>query len=140
MGNKVKPTKQQAKAMELIREGVKPTRAMKKAGYSKYTSTHPRENLLQAASVQSIIEQYKAEYTQVGITPQYMARKAAEWLEAQKQISARNGGQANAETDDFIEVPDYQTQLKAAEMVRKDWKMGEDDGFSEEATFTWKKK
>lgn len=118
-----KPTKMQAKAMELIREGEKPTVAMRKAGFKESTSQAPSRNLLRSAAVQSIIEQYKAEYLKVGITPQYLARKTAEWLEATKQISARTGGTANAETDDFIEVPDYQTQLKAAELVRKDWGM-----------------
>ena len=139
--------------MELIREGVPPTRAMREAGYSEQTSGSPKENLLVSAGAKTIIEQYKAEYSRVGITPQYLAAKTAEWLEAQKVISARvilkkdsptsqAEGElplANSRTDDFIEVPDYQTQLKAAEMVRKDWGMGS-EGFSEEGIIAWRKK
>lgn len=35
-----------------------------------------------------------------------------EGLEANKIISARNGKDANAESDDFIEVPDHPTRFK----------------------------
>lgn len=121
-----KPTAKQAKALELIREGKTPTAAMKEAGYTHETSQAPSKNLLRSAGAQTLIEQYKAEYSQVGITPKYMAAKTAQWLEAKKQVAARTGNSANAETDDFIEVDDYQTQLKAAEMVRKDWGLGQD--------------
>lgn len=135
-----KPTQQQAEALQLIKEGVIPTKAMKQAGYSDKTSEAPGQNLLRSAAAKGIIEQYKAEYLKVGITPQYMAQKTAEWLEAKKAVSARiTGKDADSQTDDFIDVPDYQTQLKAAEMVRKDWKMGEEE-FSEEASFVWRKK
>lgn len=142
MKNRVKPTAKQAKALELIREGTLPTLAMRKAGYSAETSRTPGKNLIGSAGAQSIIEKYKSEYTKVGITPQYMAAKTAEWLQAKKVISARiiigkasptsqaRGEMpvANSNTDDFIEVEDYQTQLKAAEMVRKDWGLGQTEG------------
>lgn len=152
--NKVKPTPKQRVAMQKILEGSTPTQAMIDAGYSEETSSAPTRNLLSSNGAMTIVAEYKDEYAKVGITPKYMAKKTAEWLEAQKQIGARvivrkgsptsqADGElplANSQTDDFIEVPDYQTQLKAAEMVRKDWKMGEDDDFQEEATFTWRKK
>jgi hypothetical protein len=112
-----KPTKKQATALELIRQGMKPRKAMQKAGYSKLSSTHPRENLLQAVGARSIIEKYKDAYTRVGITQDYMANKTKEWLEAHKVKSSMT------EPDKI--VPDYETQLKAAEMVRKDWGMEE---------------
>ena len=122
------PTAMQAKAMELIREGKTPTQAMREAGYSEDTTEAPKQNLLSRPGVISIIEQYRDEYARVGITQQYMAAKTAQWLEAKKVVSARiTGKDANGQTDDFIEVDDYQTQLKAAEMVRKDWGLGQPD-------------
>lgn len=108
-----KPTTKQAKALELIREGQTPTSAMREAGYSEETSQAPGRNLLSSAGAQSIIDQYKAEYAKVGITQQYLAAKTAEWLEATKI------DHSHTEPDQV--VPDYQTQLKAADMVRKDW-------------------
>lgn len=121
----------QAKAMELIRNGVIPTKAMKEAGYSDNTSEAPSQNLLRSAGAKTIIEQYRDAYTKVGITPEYMATKAKEWLEAKKVFSSH--------TEPDKVVPDYQTQLQAAEMVRKDWQMGE-GGDYEEAGFIWRKK
>lgn len=105
----------QAKAMELIRNGVKPTVAMKKAGYSDETSQAPGRNLLRGAGAKTIIEQYKDAYAKFGITPQYMAAKTVEWLQAEKVQTS------HTEPDKM--VPDYATQTKAAEMVRKDWGM-----------------
>lgn len=112
-----KPTEMQAKALELIRNGTPPVTAMKEAGYSVYTSAHPTDNLLRSAGAKSIIEEYKEAYTRVGITQEYMANKTKEWLEAQKIKSSMT------EPDKI--VPDYETQLKAAEMVRKDWGLGD---------------
>lgn len=112
-----KPTVMQAKAMELIREGNTPRQAMLKAGYSVATASHPSDNLLRTPGTQSIIEQYKAEYTKAGITPEYMVKKTKEWLEAKKVKTSLT------EPDQIVE--DYQTQLKAAEFVRKDFGLAE---------------
>ena len=129
MKNKVKPTKKQAKAMELIREGELPSIAMKKAGYSENTSEAPSQNLLRSAAAQSIIEKYKTAYLRLGITPEYMAKKTKEWLEAQKPFSS------HTEPDRMI--PDYLTQIKAAELVRKDQGLGttDQDGLKRKITF-----
>lgn len=112
------PTEKQAKAMELIRNGEKPKEAMIKAGYSPETAKDPKTNLLNLKGVRNIIEQYRAEYLRVGITPHYMAKKTKEWLEATKIKGSL--------TEPDKVVPDYETQLKAAEMVRKDWGMGQE--------------
>lgn len=113
-----KPTAMQAKALQLIREGEKPTVAMRKAGYTAQVSKAPKQNLLSSAAAKSIIEQYQEEYLRVGITPQYLAQKTAEWLEATKI------DHSHTEPDRI--VPDYQTQLKAAELVRKDLGLGQE--------------
>lgn len=115
-------TDKQAQAMELIRQGEKPKEAMISAGYSPNTALHPNENLLQLKGPQQIIEQYKAEYLKVGITPAYMVKKTAEWLEATKVKGSF--------TEPDRTVPDYQTQLKAAEFVRRDFGMEQNVGIS----------
>jgi phage terminase small subunit len=132
MPNKVKPTAKQAKALELIRQGEKPTVAMKAAGYSERTSRHPAKNLLGATGAKTLIEQQLDAYAIVGITPHYLAEKTKEWLKAEKV------DHSHTEPDKL--VPDYQTQLKAAEMVRTDLGYSKDNDFSEEATFTWRKR
>ena len=111
-------TKKQAKAMALIKDRVPPTVAMRRAGYTPKTSEAPSQNLLRSPNVQKIIEQYKDAYYQVGIVPTYMAEKTKEWLEATKIKSSM--------TEPDKVVPDYETQLKAAEMVRQDWAMSKD--------------
>ena len=108
-----KPTEKQAKAMQYILQGDKPQEAMIKAEYSPNSAKHPRENLLQLKGPQQIIEQYKAEYARLGITPIYMAKKDKEWLEATKIKSSM--------TEPDRVVPDYQIQLQAAERVDKIW-------------------
>ena len=111
-----KPTKKQATAMQLIREGVPPTVAMRKAGYSAKTAEAPSQNLLRSAKVQDIIEHYKAEYLRLGITPTYLVEKTKEAIEATKIKTSL--------TEPDREVPDWETRLKAMEMVRTDWGMG----------------
>jgi len=117
-GRSTKPTSKQAKAMELIRQGLRPQEAMIRANYSPKTALHPKENLLQSKGAKTIIERYQEAYTRVGITPDYMASKTKEWLEAKKIKGSMT------EPDKI--VPDYETQLKAAEMVRKDWGLNQD--------------
>lgn len=107
------PTEKQATAMQLIRDGEKPSIAMRKAGYSEDTSQAPSRNLLRSAGAKTMIEQQREAYARVGITPQYLADKTKEWLEAVKIKSSM--------TEPDKTVPDYETQLKAAEMVRSDW-------------------
>lgn len=98
-------TAKQSKAMQLIREGNNSTSAMRSAGYSDQTSQAPGRNLLRSVAAMSIVEQYKEEYLSLGITSIYIVKKTKEWLEAKNST-----GQ-----------PDYRTQLKAAEFVRRDF-------------------
>lgn len=110
--NKVTPTAKQAKAMQLIREGVKPTIAMREAGYAASTSEAPSEKLVRSAGAKTIIEQQLDAYARIGITQEFLADKTAEWITAQKID--------HSHTEPDTLVPDYQTQLKAADMVRED--------------------
>jgi phage terminase small subunit len=107
-----KPTAKQAKALELIREGMPPTKAMREAGYSEETAQAPGRELLRSAGAQTIIEQYRAEFTQVGITPRYMAEKAKELMEAETVKSSMTGPD--------IRIPDNKTRLEAWKEARQD--------------------
>lgn len=117
MPYKVKPTPKQKKAINLIREGKRPVEAMRAAGYSKETSDAPTQNLLSAAGSQAYLEELRKQYRAVGITPEFFGDKMFEWLSASKTD--------HSITEPDKVVPDYQTQLKAAAMVRQDWGLGQ---------------
>jgi hypothetical protein len=107
------PTEKQAKAMNYILQGEQPKEAMIKAGYSLTTAEHPKENLLQYKGPQQIIKEHQDEFTRLGITPIYLAKKTKEWLDATKIKGSFT------EPDKI--VPDYPTQLAAAERIDKIW-------------------
>lgn len=102
---KSKPTEKQIKAITAIQNGSSAYSAMKQAGYSAKTARHPGKNLLRQRGVINYLEEMKKEYTIAGITPKYLIAKTQEWMEA----TYRNGS------------ADYQTQLKAAAFIRKDF-------------------
>lgn len=99
--------------MQSILEGKKPRDAMISAGYSPGVASYYKKNLLELKGPQQIIKEHQIEFARLGITPIYMAKKTAEWLEATKIKTSM--------TEPDKEVPDYQTQLKAAERVDKIW-------------------
>jgi len=107
-----KPTAKQAKALELIRQGEKPTVAMRKAGYTPQTSEAPKQNLLSRPGVQAILDQYRAEYDRVGIKPSYYVERVKDLIEAEKVHSS------HTEPDRW--VPDWQARAKGLEIYRKD--------------------
>lgn len=107
-----KPTKMQATAMELIRQGKTPTAAMREAGYTPQTTKAPKQNLLSAPGVQSIIEQYRSEYDRQGIKPTYYVERVKDLIEAEKVHSS------HTEPDRL--VPDWQARAKGLEIYRKD--------------------
>lgn len=126
------PTMKQRKAVvALVENGGNISKAMLTAGYTPATAKTPQK-LTESTGFEMLSKQYKKELLEVGITTKKLAQKTAEWLDAQKPFSSL--------TEPDKMVPDYQTQIKAGEMIRKDFKLGEDDDFQEEATFTWRKK
>ncbi len=108
------PTPKQVKALQLHNQGLSWHRAMKEAGYSASTVAQS-SRLRKSPTIQAMISSMPAELVNAGLTPQYMALKFKEWIDATKQLSARR----NFETDDFIEVPDYETQIKAFDRWEK---------------------
>lgn len=109
---KVKPTEKQIKAMELIRAGEHSTVAMKKAGYSEKTSRTPSQNLLGASAIQGLADQFIGAYLNLDVGIEYLAAKNVEWLHATKIQTSP--------TEPDQEVPDYQTQIKAGQLIRED--------------------
>lgn|ERR1035437_6602578 len=84
--------------------------AMIKAGYSKNTALNPQQ-VTKSLAWPELVKKYLDEDKTLSV---HQAQ-----LDATKQLSARNGKDANAETDDFIEVPDNQARLKAVELAYK---------------------
>jgi hypothetical protein len=85
---------------------------MREVGYSVSSSEQPGTALLNTEGWQELME---------GMLPDIKLVKAnAEALEANKIISARvTSKEADVDTDDFIEVPDHPTRLKAVELGYK---------------------
>src|SRR6185312_4486113 len=111
--------KQKLAVEKMVENGGNKSKAMLEAGYSPATAKTPQK-LTESKGFELLLQDYRNELLAKGINGKKMAQKMDEWLEAKKVISAHNAKDANAETDDFIEVPDYQTQLKAGEMLRED--------------------
>jgi hypothetical protein len=89
--------------------------------------------------VESAKERWLDILSKKGITVDKLADKQVEWIDAKKVVSARvTGKDADSGTDDFIEVPDYQTQLKAGEMLREDFGFKQQAGAS--VTFNFSQK
>lgn len=82
---------------------------MKEVGYSDNTAHNPKD-LTESKGFNELLDTYLP-YDKVLATHEA-------GLEATKQLSVR-GGNANAESDDFIEVPDHPTRLKAVELAYK---------------------
>ncbi len=104
-------TLKQKKATEnMVENGGNVSQAMLDAGYSPNTA-HTPQKLTESKGFEELRDQYLPD------DDVFLAHK--ESLEAMKQLSVRGGRDANAGSDDFIEVPDYPTRLKAAELAYK---------------------
>lgn len=117
-----KPTIKQIKAVQYAAMGMTKTAALRKAGYSHGSVAHgatmfkQKKGFIQAADALEHILKQKVPVNKV-------ADKIAEFIDAKKIISARvtkNGELAGADyrTNDSVEVPDYQTQIKGVELYR----------------------
>jgi hypothetical protein len=82
---------------------------MVEIGYSP--NTRPNE-IVKSKGWNELLEKYMPD--------DKLMRKHDQLLEATKVVSARTTGKdADSQTDDFIDVPDYQTQYKALELGYK---------------------
>lgn len=122
--NNVKPTKLQKKTLEILKENpdMPLSKAMISAGYAEKSAVNPKQNFVESRGLTVALEEWRETLRGRGITEEKLAEKQAEWLDAKKVVSARiTGKDADSRTDDFIEVPDYQIQIKAGEMIREDF-------------------
>lgn len=118
--------RQEAFAQNVVR-GMSLTKAYEKAGYSAKgksateaasrlisTSVKVRDRLteLRELTARAILEELGA-----GIYARVVVLKEA--LEANKIVSTISGTEANAGTVDFIEVPDWPSRLRAADILNK---------------------
>lgn len=114
-------TLRQIKAIKYLSEGMSKRAAMMKAGYAVTTAMHEAHKLTTSTAVEGLLDKLKDDLAQKGLTTDKIADKFVEWLDAQRTVGARvvvkrEGGElptAESRTDDFIEVPDYDTQIKA---------------------------
>ena len=106
------PTVKQKKAIkELVGNGGNVTKAMKDAGYSPNTANTPQK-LTESKGWAELLEKY--------LPDDKLLAKHDAALEANKIISANiTYGEANEKTNDFIEVPDEVTRLRAVELGYK---------------------
>lgn len=108
--------KQKAVKKDLLENVGKPIgRAMLDAGYSPATAKNP-DHLTESKGWAEIMEE--------ALPDSLLSQVHMEGLTANKQLSAKiimlgGKGDANSQTDDFIEVPDYPTRHKYLETAYK---------------------
>lgn len=85
--------------------------AMRQAGYSEATIDTPTK-LTESQGWLKLKEEYRISLMEKGIDGKRLAEKMNEWLDAKKVTTSL--------TEPDRVVPDYQTQLKAGEMLRED--------------------
>lgn len=108
-----KLTPKQRRMAQLLLQGYSARQARLGAGYSLSTSNHLsvyQDN----KALKNYMESLKDYLAMQGLDHAFIAGKFKEWLSAQKTVSARvPSAKATERTDDFIEVPDYDVQIKA---------------------------
>jgi hypothetical protein len=103
--------KQKAVAKDIMENHGKPiSQAMLDAGYDPSSAKNP-SNLTESKGWAELMEKY--------LPDDLVLDTHRAGLTAMKQLSVRGGKDANAESDDFIEVEDHPTRLKAVELAYK---------------------
>ena len=117
--NKVKPTKLQKKTLEIIMENPQrwAKRGGKKAimiegGYSPKTGSHPKQKLVVRKGVAIALEDWREYLRGSGLGEEKLQQKYQEWVDAVKIKSSM--------TEPDKVVPDYETQLKVKDDIRRD--------------------
>ncbi len=107
-------TKKQKATLEILKENPDMDKgpAMIKGGYAVSTSTHPKQNFIDLKGTKTAMDKYREYLRGRGLNEARVADKLEEWLEASKVKTSL--------TEPDQVVPDYETQLKAGEMIRKD--------------------
>ncbi len=106
------------KAVALMVSGMSQKDALISAGYSESVATTQAHDVLRKPLV---IRALDKAFIDAGIDVTRLARKHNELLDCKKVISATviHDRDADSQTNDFIEVPDGQVQVKALELAYK---------------------
>jgi hypothetical protein len=86
------------------------TKAMREMKYSENTINHP-SNVTETKSWEMLRDEY--------IPESLILKTHKEAFEANRTISVVSGKQASGGTTDFVDVPDWQTRMKATELGYK---------------------
>lgn len=105
-------------ALQLINNGMSQAQAMIKAGYSKSSARHPKRLLMQRQGLKTIVDTFKIELEDRGITVAYLASKYKEWLDAEDVLTGAFGPVIDKATGQTIKKPNYKTQLEAGKMLK----------------------
>ena len=111
-------TQKQITALKLINDGMSPHEAMLKAGYSTKAAQHPKRFLMKAQAIQSLVERFHLELRDEGITTAYLAKKYAQWLDAEDPVISLAGPVKDKETGQLLTKPNYRVQIEAAKMLK----------------------
>lgn len=105
------PTLKQIRLLQGISQGKSTHRAMLDAGYSVSTA---RKGMAAFSDrgLKTAIRRMKDELAKIGTTPEKIAQKFTELLNAQKSIVAGT---------EVIDVPDYRIQLDTAKTLKDIW-------------------
>ena len=113
-------TQKQQRALEnLVADSSNLSKAMIDAGYSPRTARAPQK-LTESKGFQELKKQYQDALIASGIDHNKLVKKMAEWIDAVKISSSL--------TEPDRVVPDYQTQIKAGEMLREDFGLKDKQG------------
>lgn len=135
-------TKKQITALRLVSQGMPAGKAMIQAGYSKGVARNPKKMLYESEAITTIIDKFHFELKHMGVTTGYLAKKYAEWIDAQKtefesEVVEGTAGKKIKITK-RVNVPDYQTQIQAGKMLNDVYKLKpeakEDDGLKRRIT------
>jgi len=114
---KIRPTRLQKKAVAILKDNPGKNKAMgqimREAGYKPKTSRSPKQNFLDLKGTAVAMEQWREALRGSGLDEAKLITKYNEWIDATKIKSSL--------TEPDKEVPDYETQLKVKDDLRRDF-------------------
>lgn len=73
MGNKVKPTEKQIETMKHLTTAKTLQEAMLAGGYTEQTAQNPKQNFVDAAGTQVLLQEYREHLRKAGVSPEILA-------------------------------------------------------------------
>ena len=127
---RLRPTIKQTKALQFLKEekGISVRQAMIKAGYSVAAANKGKE-FFKNKGVQNYLAGLKEYVTNQGLDNQKMASKFKEWIDATSKHPEIVGRDEKGKPEyEYVDGPDYDTQIKAYDRWEKVMEMGENGG------------